>query len=277
MKPQEVELWAREIVAGVLSQHPVEDFRVELKTDWIEPKKAAPRLAAHANAARGVPILWLIGVNEKSFSLTDVKHLERESWYTSTQKYFDGFAPRLLVDVNVIVEDKTIVALYFETEKEAPYVIKNSSGGGGYPEYVVPWREGTRLRAASREDLLRILVPIRRFSALIDELEFNIAICEETTSADFVSWGCPFRDEEFHRALREGAMVTLSKEVKQSVFQAYFAMGQLNQRAAGILRQIGTYPEYSNQKGVKDSVTKVIPKIQDAYNALSSFLRGQAS
>ena len=51
----------------------------------------------------------------------------------------------------------TVVALYFETEKYAPFVVTNPQGG--YPEFSMPWRDGTRLRAARREDLLRVLLP----------------------------------------------------------------------------------------------------------------------
>jgi len=46
----------------------------------------------------------------------------------------------------------TVVALYFETEKYAPFVVTNPQGG--YIEFSMPWRDGTRLRAARREDLV---------------------------------------------------------------------------------------------------------------------------
>ena len=51
MTPQEVELWASDVVTVLQSGQKVEDTRVELKTSWIEPAKAAPRLAGHANAS----------------------------------------------------------------------------------------------------------------------------------------------------------------------------------------------------------------------------------
>jgi hypothetical protein len=41
----------------------VEDDLIEFKRTWIKPHKAARRIAAHANAARGQDILWLIGVD----------------------------------------------------------------------------------------------------------------------------------------------------------------------------------------------------------------------
>jgi len=178
MKPEEVELWATEILDAVLANQPVEDSRVELKASWPDPRKAADRLAAHANAARGAGILWLIGVDEGSRSINAADPKELSNWYNSLERFFDGFAPRLAISVVVRTKVGPIVALFFETAPGAPFVVTSSQGG--YPDFVVPWREGTRLRAARREDLLRILVPIRRMSALSDELDFNIAVIKAT-------------------------------------------------------------------------------------------------
>jgi hypothetical protein len=61
--------------------------------------------------------------------------------------------------VNLLVDGHPVVALFFGTER-APFVVKNP--GGGYPQFVVPWREGTLLRAAKRDELLRILSPLQR-------------------------------------------------------------------------------------------------------------------
>ncbi len=165
MTAQEIELLAREIISAVLSSQKVEDSRIELKASWPDAEKAAHRLAGHANASRDAPILWLIGVDEKSCSVSSVNAVEKANWYKSVEKYFDGFAPRLLVDVNIRVENSTVVALYFDTEHESPYVVKNKTGGS-YPEHAVPWREGTRIRAARRDELLQILAPIQKVPVL---------------------------------------------------------------------------------------------------------------
>ncbi|HJZ79373.1 MAG TPA: hypothetical protein VKD91_03475 [Pyrinomonadaceae bacterium] len=69
MTSQEIEVWTRQIVAAALSGQATEDARVELKAEWIDPQKAARGLAAHANAAGGSSILWIIGVNEKERTL----------------------------------------------------------------------------------------------------------------------------------------------------------------------------------------------------------------
>lgn len=222
---QEVEVWTREIVEAVVANQRIEDSSVELKSTWPEPRKAADRLAAHANAARGTPILWLIGVDEKNRKLTNADPVELANWYKSVESFFDGFAPRLPIDANVRIDSSTVLALYFETQQGSPFVVKSPQGG--YPEFIVPWREGTALRAARRDDLLKILVPIRRFSALIDELNYNFAVIRATPTNE--SLGRLFRMEEFDRVMADGALSALTNHEKQLVTSAYLGMNRANQ------------------------------------------------
>jgi len=163
------------IISDVLKNLRAEDSIVELKSSWPKPDKAAQSLAAHANAARSTPILWLIRIDEKAQRVSSVDTVELANWFKSVERFLDGDAPRMLLDANVRSGGDTVVALHFETHQGAPFVIKNPDGG--YPQFVVPWREGTSKRAASRCDLLRILIAIRRLSALVDELNFNVEVC----------------------------------------------------------------------------------------------------
>jgi len=64
MKPSQIEAWALNVIARVINGQPNEDSRVELKSEWIAPPDAARRIAAHANAAFGDSILWIIGVDQ---------------------------------------------------------------------------------------------------------------------------------------------------------------------------------------------------------------------
>lgn len=158
MRTQELELWVCEVVDAVAAGQLVEDSRVELKAAWIEPEKAARRLGGHANASRGEPILWIIGVDERNGRVMGVDPIEFENWFKQVRRCFDGEAPQLIRHVNVRIGTETVVGLYLETEQYAPFLVKNPAGG--YPEFSVPWREGTFVRAAKREDLLRVLLPI---------------------------------------------------------------------------------------------------------------------
>lgn len=177
MRPPEIEYWTLQIVDRVLLGQPVEDARVELKADWLPADKAARRLAGHANAARGQPILWIIGVDEKKRSLVDLDRTELAGWWARVAAQFDDVSPAL-TDLVVRVQGSSVVALYFETMR-APYVVRNAAYGtptGGSVELEVPWREATAVRSARREELLRILVPIT--------LEPRIELLDATVSVN---------------------------------------------------------------------------------------------
>ena len=66
MKDQEVEVWARDVIDAVMANQPVEDTRVELKSSWPEPRKAADRLAAHATIRLGFSLAGTIIESEAS-------------------------------------------------------------------------------------------------------------------------------------------------------------------------------------------------------------------
>ena len=160
MRPVEIENWALRIIEMVEKGQPNEDARVELKADWIDPRKAARRLAGHANASRGDAILWLIGVDQEN-GVKGAIHSELSNWYLQVVAEFDGVAPTM-TDVNVPHNGVTVAALYFETDR-APYVVKNPQYGAANGSSIaleVPWRDGTRVRTAKREDLIRLLVPV---------------------------------------------------------------------------------------------------------------------
>jgi hypothetical protein len=148
------------VVERVKSSQPIEDARVELKAQWPAAEKAARRIAGHANAARGGPILWLIGVDETT-GVVGAQVNELATWFPQVESRFDGLAPEH-VDVNVPVDGQTVVALYFETER-APFVVKNAAfgqKGGGPVELEVPWRDGTSVRSARRSEMVRMLSPL---------------------------------------------------------------------------------------------------------------------
>jgi hypothetical protein len=161
MRKSELEAWVLRVIDQVALGQPNEDARVELKRDWPEPKKAARRIAGHANAAGGDPILWIIGVDQTAgvVGLTD---LDVASWFSQVKVEFNELAPDLLLNLNVPAKGKTVVALLFETDR-APFVVKNPAFGsvsGNPVELEVPWREGTGVRSATRSDLLRLLTPL---------------------------------------------------------------------------------------------------------------------
>lgn len=155
MRTHEIENWALSVIDRVNAGQPNEDQRVELKAGWIDPYKAARRIAAHANSARGEPFLWLMGVDEKS-GVTGVSMTDLASWYAQVESQFDGLAPEM-IPVNVPAGGNTVVALFFGSER-APFVVKVE----GTDRLEVPWRGSTSTRSARRDELLRVLSPLQR-------------------------------------------------------------------------------------------------------------------
>jgi hypothetical protein len=157
MRKTDIEYWAINVIERVENQQSVEDARVELKSDWIDPIKAARRIAGHANAAHAEPILWLFGVDEKE-GAKGIENIDLARWFDQIKSQFDGISPE---STSIIVPWKniSILAIIFETDR-APYVIKNPAGGS--IQYEVPWRDSTSVRSANRSELLTILVPLQR-------------------------------------------------------------------------------------------------------------------
>ena len=158
MRKSDIENWVLNIVDRVEKQQPLEDSRIELKSIWPENySKTARQIAAHANAARGESILWIIGLDETE-GFIGATFEELSSWWPQVIKNFDENIYPNLIDLNVPYKDKVLVALYFETER-APFVVKNPEGK--IPHREVPWREGIKTRTAKRSDLIKLLVPIQ--------------------------------------------------------------------------------------------------------------------
>lgn len=162
MKLRQIEAWALKVADDIAQGRPVEDARVEIKSKWPEdPNNAARRIAGHANAAHGEPILWIIGIDDAKREVLGADKNDLATWYPQVQAEFRELAP-MVTDLNIPYDGKTLVALLFDTER-APFVVKNSvfgKQGGGSVSDEVPWREGTKIRTATRSDLIRMLTPL---------------------------------------------------------------------------------------------------------------------
>lgn len=157
----QVEAWVLQVIEVVTSGGKNEDGLVELKGGWPSPEKSARRLAGHANAARGESILWIIGLDEKTHRVCPLGGCDLADWWAQVSSYFDGPIPSLR-DLVVSTPGGSVHALLLDTER-SPYVVKNAAFGkreAGSVEREVPWREGTALRSATHQDLVRLLVPL---------------------------------------------------------------------------------------------------------------------
>lgn len=188
MRPAEIEAWARDVLDRVARHEPIEDVRVELKGTWIDPVRAARRLAAHANAARGANLLWLIGVDEAR-GVVAANIVELSAWHAKVHSEFDELSPDM-TPVNVPTPGGTVVALLFETDR-SPYTVRNPQGGT--VQFEVPWRDGNSTRTAHRSELLRLLVPLQSVPTLeLTKVRLDIGDQEEVhggqASGQAVGW-----------------------------------------------------------------------------------------
>jgi hypothetical protein len=164
MDTGEIESWALQVVDRLTSGQQLEDRRVELKREWPKPEqgkyfRTARQLAGLANANHPNSVLWLIGIDEKNRQVVGADAVETAQWWSMVASCFDGDPPDL-ADVVVAVEDRTIVALCFETIT-APYVVNNPrhKTSGHDIAREVPWREGTSVRSIRKHELKALLAP----------------------------------------------------------------------------------------------------------------------
>jgi hypothetical protein len=186
MLSQQIEGRVLNLVDRVVQGSRVEDFRVECKAEWPPPARAARRIAGQANAARGEPIWWIIGLDEDDHRVTGASEVELANWWPQVIACFDeGITPGLTPLAVPVGPRHSVVALYITTER-APYVVKRQEGQGAF-EREVPWRDGNRTRSARRDELLRVLVPaVTPPEATVVKLELR-AILRTGTAAEPMS------------------------------------------------------------------------------------------
>ena len=133
-----------------------EDGSIELKSEW--PKdlaKCARRLAGHANAAGEEVVTWIIGLHERQ-GVLPFEPVDLADWYPQICKHFDGAAPELLTDYRFDFPTGAVHVVQFDTTAR-PYVVKTK-----HEQLEVPWRRGTRVQSATRQDLIGLLVERNR-------------------------------------------------------------------------------------------------------------------
>ena len=175
VRPAQIEAWVLNIVDIVNGGNRVEDVRVELKASWPDPVSAARRIAGHANASSGESFLWIIGLDEDK-GVVSYAPIEMATWRSQVSAEFNGIAPECS-ELSVPTDKGMLVALLFSTARR-PFVVKNpvhGTKGGGAVALEVPWRDGTAVRTARREDLLRILAPLQMLPT-IEILEARVQL-----------------------------------------------------------------------------------------------------
>ncbi len=164
MRPTDIEAWALSVLDRKDTNAQFEDDRVEHKQEWpTDYPKIARRVAGLCNAARGEPVLLIIGPDNQTANSS----IDPADWFAKLEKEFDSVPPDHQ-HISFHHNGKPADAILFHTDR-APYVVRNpdfGTSGGGSIALEVPWRDGTRIRTARREDLIRILVPIAKLPSI---------------------------------------------------------------------------------------------------------------
>jgi len=105
--------------------------------------------------------------------------------------------------------------------------------------------------------------------SLVDEIEFNACVAH---SADADSPGCSFRQNEFDRAIREGAVAILHDDLKRSVLDAYVAIGSAEHSLHMLRSQTDTMHQNRSRQECAERIKKVAERCKAARASLLQFL-----
>jgi hypothetical protein len=106
--------------------------------------------------------------------------------------------------------------------------------------------------------------------ALIDELEVNLVVSKY---AGTYEQGSPFLDDQFKRAIQQGAIATLQDSLRISIIEAYVACKKANQLFSTVTQQAYGSPSWGEASNLAGkAITEAGPKIAAAWSALVRFL-----
>jgi hypothetical protein len=106
--------------------------------------------------------------------------------------------------------------------------------------------------------------------ALIDELEFNEKVSEQTKGASY----CKFYTNQFIRAIREGVISITTKELKDSILDTYRLIEMANVQIGRYIISLGgnaQYPEYK----VGDAIAATEKSIKETKGKLLKYLSSE--
>jgi hypothetical protein len=171
MRPIDLEARVISAVDRIRAGQSVEDDLIECKRDWPQESKAR-QLAGSLNRAGGDPVVYIIGIDEKTGAVHDISGTDVLDWWGQIIPKFDQLPPEMVRHLFVPVggDGEHVVAVAFDSAR-APFLVKTGSAN---PSLEVPMREGTGTRTARRDELLRLLIPsIRLPEAIALEGYFN--------------------------------------------------------------------------------------------------------
>lgn len=109
-------------------------------------------------------------------------------------------------------------------------------------------------------------------SALIDELDYNLAVVQVTPTQGSV--GYLFRRDEFDRVMAEGTLSTLSDGDRDIIISAYLGINRANQIVSAAINTLALATTIGDPLGrAQQAVTGCKKMIEAALEALSRSLK----
>lgn len=105
--------------------------------------------------------------------------------------------------------------------------------------------------------------------ALVDELEFNLGIAQHNEHGEL---GCPFKDEQFRRAITEGAIAVLRDDLKHVILEAYRHIGRENRRILAFEKTDDPNVRAQRANTLREQLQETGEMIDKAHYELLQFL-----
>jgi len=171
-----------------------------------------------------------------------------------------------------VIENAILVCFECHAEIHS-YNDKHPRGRKFRPEELREHKEQWLRVCRHRPDIFAAPPPatdVGPLQAMIDELEFNVVVAKYATHE---VQGCLFLDEQFRRAIEEGAIALVRDDLKSQVIEAYVAIGRANQHILAVMPHAKGGNPWAEAVGrAQRSITDAAPKIIGARDALLLFL-----
>ena len=199
MQASDLEYWVIQIAHRVRNHEPIEDSQVEVKREWpSDHTKTARQLGGHCNAARCDPVLWIIGLDEEC-GVIGASGKNLPDWLAQVRSHFESLHPELERDLNVPVDDQTVVALVFGTDR-APFVVENPQG-----RERMQWKLLTDL-------------PVSSLRSAVEKLDWYALRWKIETFFKILKSGCRAEEAKLRTATRLTNLISIYSIVSWRIF-----------------------------------------------------------
>jgi hypothetical protein len=111
--------------------------------------------------------------------------------------------------------------------------------------------------------------------ALVDEIDYNLEVAELTAHG----WlGCPFRSQQFDRAIHTGSISLLAPDLKTAIIKAYAAVGKANVVSLAQVKAMAEevyQPNVTKMYGAYHEGEECLRLLKEAQAQLITFLQGE--